>query len=79
MDDVSSNQNKTLSEQIGGIVHTMNNSLTVIRGFCQLLLMNKNLDAKVRKDIELIAENGKNLSDSVGQLAEISKKAINLS
>jgi C4-dicarboxylate-specific signal transduction histidine kinase len=62
-----------IGEMVAGIVHTMNNPLTVIRGFSQLLLMKKDLPEKVRRDIEAIAENGKKLSEIVEQITELAK------
>lgn len=63
-----------IGELAGSIVHDMNNPLTVIRGFSQLLLMNRALDEKVRKDIEAISESGKKLSEIIERLAALSRK-----
>jgi len=64
-----------IGETVGGIVHTMNNPLTVIRGFCQLLMMRKDLNDKVREDLGAIAREGERLSAIVGQLADLARQS----
>lgn len=50
----------------GGIAHDFNNILTVIMGYCQLLLMGSKLDAPQKERVELIV----NASEKAAQLTQ---------
>ncbi|MEW6262483.1 MAG: response regulator [Thermodesulfobacteriota bacterium] len=59
----------------GGVAHDFNNLLTIVLGYAELLLMNKDLGEEVRSDLEKIAQAAQNGGELVQRLMMFSRKA----
>ncbi len=57
----------------GGVAHDLNNILTGIVGYPDLLLMNLPQDSKMRKPLELIKESGQRASEVVADLLTVAR------
>jgi two-component system cell cycle sensor histidine kinase/response regulator CckA len=62
----------------GGIAHDFNNMLTIILGYCEMLLLDMNRSDPVYQDLERIIQTARNGADLVQRLLTFSKqKTIN--
>jgi PAS domain S-box-containing protein len=58
----------------GGIAHDFNNILSVIIGYTELILMNANVDAEVRRNLKEIFSASKHARDMVKQILAFSRQ-----
>jgi len=77
--EMAFNQEKmaAVGQLAAGIAHDFNNLLTIIIGFSELLLDDKQLAPDVRRQIEAINQSGNKASDLIGQIMDFSLKSIN--
>jgi len=64
---------KDLGRLTGSVAHDLNNILVGIATYPEILLLDENLDPKVRKSLTIIKESGRNASAVVSDLLTISK------
>jgi two-component system cell cycle sensor histidine kinase/response regulator CckA len=67
---------ESLGRLSGGIAHDFNNILSVINGYTEILLGEKNLPEKYRKYIEEIDTSGKQATKLIHQLLTFSKRQV---
>ncbi len=60
----------------GGVAHDFNNLMTVISGYCQMLLSNRQVDEWTREMIERIAQAGERAAKLTCQLLAFSRRTV---
>ncbi|MEK6335272.1 MAG: ATP-binding protein [Acidobacteriota bacterium] len=65
---------RALGELAAGVAHNLNNSLTVIQGRAQLLLMRSNGDDKNKKSLEVITQAVSDCSQTLRRLLDFSRR-----
>jgi len=69
----SSKQLKNLGRLAGSVAHDLNNILAGIATYPEILLLDENLEPKIRKSLTIIKESGRNASAVVSDLLTISR------
>ncbi|NDY73207.1 hybrid sensor histidine kinase/response regulator [Desulfobacter hydrogenophilus] len=64
---------KNLGRLAGSVAHDLNNILTGIATYPEILLLDENLEPKIRKSLTIIKESGRNASAVVSDLLTISR------
>jgi PAS domain S-box-containing protein len=68
---------ESLGRLAGGIAHDFNNLLTIINGYCDLLLLDKDLtSSRLRKNLEHIRQAGERATGMTRQLLAFSRKQV---
>jgi PAS domain S-box-containing protein len=65
---------RALGELVAGVAHNLNNSLTVIQGRAQLLLMRSNAEAGNKKSLEVITQAVSDCSQTLRRLLDFSRR-----
>ena len=60
----------------GGVAHDFNNILTVINGYCDMLIRKKDLDPKILKPLNQIYQSGQRATRLTRQLLAFSRKQV---
>lgn len=67
---------ESIGRLTGGIAHDFNNFLTPVIGYCELLLIRRDLDPALKKSLEAIQSAGQKASRLVEHLLALSRKQI---
>jgi PAS domain S-box-containing protein len=60
----------------GGVAHDFNNILTVINGYCDMLLSREKLESKIKKPLAQIQKSGKRAARLTNKLLAFSRKQV---
>ncbi len=67
-------QVESLGRLAGGIAHDFNNLLTVIKGFCELILQDKDLQESIRRNIQIVEESCNHAQELISQLLAFARR-----
>ena len=67
---------EAIGQLAGGVAHDFNNILTVISGYCSLLMMDKKLDEKQAEQVEQIARSSEKAAQLTRGLLAFSRKQV---
>jgi two-component system cell cycle sensor histidine kinase/response regulator CckA len=67
---------QAIGQLAGGIAHDFNNILTVINGYCDLLLASQRHESRERESLELIRQAGERATNLTQQLLAFSRKQV---
>ncbi len=73
---LQSQKMEAIGRLAGGVAHDFNNILTVIKGYCQLSLLDLGKDDPVRGNVEAILKSTERASDLTRQLLAFSRRQI---
>ena len=59
-----------------GIAHDFNNILTVINGYAEMLLMDKDLNEESRKAIDIVSQSGERGAELIRQILDFSRQTV---
>jgi len=67
---------EAIGKLAGGIAHDFNNQLTVVKGYCDILLQDLPADSPIREPIEQILKAAKRSASMTGQLLAYSREQV---
>ena len=64
-----------IGEMAAGMAHEINNPLTAVIGYADLILSHENMPEDVKEDIRLISDSGRRVADIVGRLLAFARQS----